>query len=182
MDETPDVGDLIDELEELRATVETEAAREQVDETIEVAMNISRPGVFGQVVRGFDRSDVAEALLGSVVFGVPMFVESGTLEVGEFVAGNPLYLLTTVGFAVVLVVGILYVADFQDVRITAPLFGFLPRRLVGVVATSAVTALFLMTVWGRVDWTDPWVATCQTAIAFVPMSIGAALGDILPGS
>jgi hypothetical protein len=40
----------------------------------------------------------------------------------------------------------------------------------------------MMTVWGRVDWTDPWLALCQTSVTFSAMALGAALGDILPGS
>jgi hypothetical protein len=45
-----------------------------------------------------------------------------------------------------------------------------------------VTALVMMTVWGRVSWSEPWLAFCTVSVAFVPMAIGAALGDILPGS
>jgi hypothetical protein len=43
------------------------------------------------------------------------------------------------------------------------------------------TALFMMTAWGRVDWARPWLAICQISVAWVPMSIGAALGGLLPG-
>jgi hypothetical protein len=39
-----------------------------------------------------------------------------------------------------------------------------------------------MTAWGRVDWARPVVAFSQVAVAFGPMAVGAALGDILPGS
>jgi hypothetical protein len=38
-----------------------------------------------------------------------------------------------------------------------------------------------MTAWGRVEWAQPWLAVCQISVAWVPMAIGAALGDLLPG-
>ena len=84
-----------------------------------------------------------------------MFVEGATQEVGQFIATNPLYFAATDALAVGLVVGIL--------------------------AMSSGTAVFVMTVLGRIDWSDPWLAVCRTTVAFVPMAIGAALGDLLPG-
>jgi len=179
----PDMGDLVDELEELEARVDSEAERELVRETIETAIAVQPPGTFDRVIRGFDRADAAEAFLGAVLFGIPMFVEGGTEEVGAFLATSPALFAGTLGFAVAVVYGILYVAEIQDVRVQDPFFGFVPRRLVWVVLISAATAIGLMTAWGRVEWAaDPWLAVCSVSVAFVPMSIGAALGDILPGS
>ena len=178
----PDLGDLYDELTTLRETVDSEAERELVEGTIEMVLNVERRA-FGRVVSGFDRSDAAEALLGSLLFGIPMFVEGGTLEVGLFVATHPAYLVGTLLAALGTVVGILYVADIQDVRIRNPVFGLVPRKLLGVVAVASLTAVAMMTGWGRVDWVaTPWLALCQVTVAFFPMSIGAALGDLLPGS
>ncbi|MFC7172528.1 DUF2391 family protein [Haloplanus litoreus] len=117
-----------------------------------------------------------------LLFGIPMAVEGGTQEVGTFLAPRPLYLLGTAVFAVSLVIGILYVADIQDVRIHRPIFGLIPRRLVGVLGVSFLTAVLLLTLWGRVDWEAPRLALANAVVAFVPMSIGAALGDLLPGS
>jgi uncharacterized membrane protein len=181
-DGPPEMADLYEELQELAETVDSPAEREQVEETIRLAMEVNSPGVFGKVIRGFDRADAAEALLGALLFGIPMFVEGGTQEVGTFIATNPLYLLVTHLFTLGLVVGILYVADIQDVRIVHRILGVVPRRLVGVLGIALVTAVLMMTVWGRVDWADPWLAFCQVTVAYVPMSIGAALGDILPGT
>jgi len=177
----PDMGDLFDELAELEETVDSDEERERVRETMRTAMEVQETPVFGRVVFGFDRSDAAEALLGSLLFGIPMFVEGGTNEVGEFIAQRPLYFAATNALTLALVAGILYVADFQDVRVYRPIFGFLPRKFLGVLAIPLVTAVVVMTVWGRVDWADPWLAVCQVAVALVPMAIGAALGDLLPG-
>jgi uncharacterized membrane protein len=182
-DEPTDMGDLFDELAALEAVVETPDARARVRETMRVAMAASAAtGPFGRVIRGYDRADITEGLLGSLLFGIPMAVEGGTGEVAGHLAAHPAALGGTVGFAVALVIGIIYVADFQDVRIHRPLFGVLPRRLVGVIGVSFLTAVALLTVWGRVDWGEPQLALANAVVAFVPMSIGAALGDLLPGS
>jgi uncharacterized membrane protein len=181
--ESSDMGDLFDELEELEEMVETEDAREQVRETMRVAMVASAAASpFGRVIRGYDRGDLAEALLGSLLFGIPMAVEGGTQEVGTFLAPRPLHLGGTAVSAVVLVIGIIYVADIQDVRVHEPIFGLIPWRLAGVVGVSFLTAALLLTGWGRIDWAEPSVAVANVVVAFVPMSIGAALGDLLPGS
>jgi uncharacterized membrane protein len=178
----PDLDDLLDELEELEETVDDPAEREQVRETMRVARRVTVPGTFGRVIRGFDRRDASEALVGSMVFGIPMLGEGGTLEIGAFVAANPASLLVTLAGTVALVIGLLYVAEIQRVQIHRPLFGVVPRRLVGVLAVSYLTALVTMTAWGRVDWAEPWLAICQTSVTFSAMALGAALGDILPGS
>lgn len=68
-------------LDALAEATDTDAERELVRETVETDLGIE-VGPFGQVVVGFDRSDLAEALLGSVVFGFLMLVEGGTTEVG----------------------------------------------------------------------------------------------------
>jgi uncharacterized membrane protein len=180
----PDFGDLIDELETLGEAVDDEEEREQVREAVEVAMAVqeSRTGIFGRVVHGFDRQDAAQALVGGAIFGIPMFVEGGTLEIGAFLADAPLAVVATHAATVALAVGLLYVADIQDVRVVGPLFGVVPRRLVAVLLIPLVTALAVMTAWGRISWADPWLAFCQTTVAYAPMVIGAALGDILPGN
>jgi uncharacterized membrane protein len=181
-DEQPELSDLYAELEELEGMVDSPEAREQVRETMRMAVDVSTPDLFGRVIRGYDRADIAESLLGALLFGIPMFVEGGTNEVGAFVSTHPLYLLGTHALALGVVIGIIYIADIQDVRVHRPFFGVIPRRLVGVMSVAFVTAAVMMTIWGRVSWTDPWLAVSTITVAFVPMAIGAALGDILPGS
>lgn len=180
-DDPPTLDDLLDELDAYQASLTDPQRRERIQDIIETAVDVEEPALFGRTVVGFDRGDLSEALLGSVLFSIPMMVEGGTQEVGAFVAGHPPFLLGTFAFAVALTVGIIYVADFQNVRVYRPIAGVVPRRLVGVVGVAMVTSLALSTAWGRVDWADPWLALCHCAVAFVPMVIGAALGDILPG-
>ncbi|QKY19516.1 DUF2391 domain-containing protein [Halolamina sp. CBA1230] len=185
MDEEPDVDDLLDELEALELAVadEDQDTQSRVRESIRMARRIDDPEpVFGRVIKGFDRHDAAEALVGSVVFGIPMAIEGGTLEAGEYLATHPIYFVGTLLAGVGIVAGLLYVAEIQDVRVVDPILGVIPRRPLGLLTIAALTAFSMMTAWGRVDWTDPWVALCQTTVCFVGMSIGGALGDILPGS
>ena len=178
----PTVIDLVEELDELEATVDSPEERERVESVRETALSVNQQGSFGRVITGFDRADASEALLGSVLFGIPMFVEGGTSEVGAYLAARPHFLLGTAGFTFALVFGILYVAEIQDVRVTNPYFGIVPRRFAGVLFIASATALLLMTMWGRLSFDEPLVALGELATAILPMSIGGALGDILPGS
>ncbi|MFB6268118.1 MAG: DUF2391 family protein [Halodesulfurarchaeum sp.] len=186
LDTDPDteatVGDLLDDLEELEDLLDSPEAREKIEEAMETAARVRQPGVFGRVIRGYDLADLSESLLGALLFGIPMFVEGGTYEIGAFLATEPVLLVGTHVVTVLLVIGILYVADFQEVRIHRPIFGIVPRRLVGVLGVSLVTATVMMTLWGTIDWAAPIEAFAAVSVAYLPMSIGAALGDILPGS
>lgn len=183
IDGPPTVSELFDELEELEEMTDDPTVLEHLDDLMELAGDVQEGGTFGQVIYGFDRHDVAESFLGSLLFGIPMAVEGGTNEAGEFIATHVGHLVLSVVGTIALVYGILYVAEIQDVRVSNPILGFVPRRLVGVLGVAFVTATLLLTIWGRVDWAaDAWLTLCTIAVAAVPMSLGAALGDILPGS
>lgn len=178
-----ELRELLTEFDALAETVDSPEERQRVRAARNAAVVAANDDdVFGQVIKGYDRADVAEAFVGSLLFGIPMFVEGGTNEVGEFLAATPIALVGTVVGAIGLVIGILYVAEIQDVRVYKPLLGFIPRRLVGTLGVSFGTAIVMMTAWGRVAWGDPLLAVATVVAAFVPMSVGAALGDILPGS
>jgi len=181
-DDPPDMGDLFDDLQAIADAVDDPDERERVETAMRTAAAVEPPPVFGRVVRGFDRGDVAETVLGSALFGIPMLVEGGTGDVGAFLATHPVSILGTLAFTVAVVVGVLYVSDIQDVRVTKRLFGVIPYRLAGVLGVSLAFAVASMTAWGRVDWTEPTLALAGIAVAWVPMAIGAALGDILPGT
>jgi|AntDeeMetagen285_2_1112576.scaffolds.fasta_scaffold08179_2 uncharacterized membrane protein len=181
-DESPDMGDLFDELEELADLVDHPDERARVREAMRTATEAQEDAVFGRVVWGFDRADLSEAVLGALLFGIPMAVEGGTNEAGEFLATRPFLLAGTVAATVAIVVGILYVADIQDVRVRHRFLGVIPHRLAGVLGTAFVMSLLLLTAWGRINWGEPGIALSTCLVALLPMSIGAALGDILPGS
>lgn len=177
----PDVSDLFDELEELDDVVDDPDAQRQLDE-IKTLTGSIQGSAFGQVIYGFDRHDAAEAALGSLLFGIPMAVEGGTNEAGAFVARSPWLLAGVAAATVAIVHTVLYVAEFQDVRVADPIFGVVPRRLAGVLVVSLATAGILLTGWGRLAGSGPVVGLGTVLVAWVPMAIGAALGDILPGS
>ena len=178
-----ELHELLAEFDALAETVDSPAERDRVRAARNAAVVAAQDdNVFGQVIKGYDRADLAEAFVGSLLFGIPMFVEGGTNEVGEFLAATPIALAGTLVGAVGLVIGILYVAEIQDVRVYKPILGIIPRRLVGTLGASFGTALVIMTAWGRVAWSEPLLAFATVVAAFVPMSLGAALGDILPGS
>lgn len=180
---TGELAEMLTEFDELEALVDSPEERAQVRAARAEAVEVVQSGrVFGRVIRGFDRADAAEALLGSVLLGLPMLVEGGTFEVGAFLAAHPAYLAATALFGLGTVAGILYVAEFQDVRVHEPLLGVIPRRLAGVVTIATLTAGTLATIWGRVAWGDPAVAAASVLVIAVPMAIGGALGDILPGT
>ncbi len=181
-DAAEDYETLIDTLEEIEEMADSPEKQNLARRSLQLARRTPGSQVFGNVIRGFDRKDVGEAFVGSVVFGIPMLVEGGTLEVGTFIASNLFLSLGTLLFTVMLVIGILYFADFQQVEVVNPILGVVPRRLAGILGVSYLTAFVLMTAWGRVDWADPWIAFNQVNVVFTGMALGASLGDILPGT
>lgn len=177
--EDPDIEDAIEQLEELGELVDRDVERRQVDRTIRVLQRAGRPRLVGRFTEGFGLDDAGEALVGAVVFGIPMIVEDGTLTIGEFIAARAAYFVLTVGFGLLAIVGILQAVDFAQVEEDL-ILGVVPRRLVGIVLIAVGAAAFLMTVWGRVSWADPWLATCQVTVVAVVMGLGGAIGDIVP--
>lgn len=179
-DRDPDFRDAIDELEELEELVDSDEEREQVREAMRTLERV-RPRMFGRLREGFDLRDAGEALVGSFLFGIPMIVEEGTLEVGTYIATRPLFVVVTMLLGLALVLGILRSVEFEKVE-EDMLFGVIPVRLIGILCIAGGSALILMTIWGRVDWGTPSVAASQTLVTAVVMAVGASLGDILPGA
>jgi hypothetical protein len=85
----------------------------------------------------------------------------------------------TVLLGLSLVVGIFHAVKFERVEGDF-LFAVVPLRLLGILAIALGLATLLLTVWGRVDWADPVVATGQTTVTAIIMAVGASLGDVLP--
>lgn len=168
-----DIEDLLEDI------VDTPEERDQVRETMQTARRVRRGRVYTGFKSAFDSRDVGEALVGSFIVGIPMIVEDGTLDVGRYIVGNMLYFGLTVFFGIALTVGILHAARFEEIEADM-LFGFVPLRLISLLAISSITAVGLMTIWGRVDWTTPQVALGQVTVTAMVMTVGAAIGDILP--
>ena len=177
----PDVEDVLEELEELEGVVDTAEEREQVRETMRVARRLRRPRPVGRVRNSFGSRDVGEAMVGSFLFGMPMIVEDGTYGIGKYIAEEPALILATAGFGVMLVLGILWAAEFEKVEADF-LLGFVPVRVIGIVGVAVTMSVGLMTLWGTVDWSQPAIAASQSLMTAVVMAVGASLGDVLPES
>ncbi|WP_440008453.1 hypothetical protein [Halomicrococcus sp. SG-WS-1] len=180
-DAEPDIDDVFDELEQLEELVDADEELRQVRETMRVLRRARPHGTIGRLRDTFDSRDVGEAMVGSFVFGVPMVVEDGTLTIGRFIGRQPPLLALTVAFGVTLVLGILHAVEFR--RFPEDLIlGVVPVRLVSILLVSGGMALGLMTLWGRVEWTTPWIAAGQVTVTAIVMAVGASLGDVLPGT
>ena len=177
----PDIGDVFDELEQLAELVDADEERRQVRATMRTLHRVRRGGPVGRLRDTFDSRDVGEELVGSFVFGVPMVVEDGTLEIGQFIGQRPPLLALTVAFGVALVLGILHAVEFRRFP-EDQLLGVVPVRLVSVLVVAGAMALGLMTLWGRVEWATPWIAGGQVTVTAIVMAVGASLGDVLPGT
>lgn len=152
-------------------------------ETIQAALDDG----FGDRIQKYTSRDIAEAFVGSIFFAIPFLVEDGVFEIATYflsvrIAGLPVAFLLNTAFVLLMILALVYWAGPQDVRIHRPLFGIIPRRLVGIAIVSFLTAAALMTLWGRVDgWADPVVALARISVVWTVASFGASLGDILPG-
>lgn len=189
-DELPEetsIDDVLTQLEELEATVDS---KEELREVKDVQVAIERlPGgsfVHERITR-YTTRDVAEGFVGSILISLPLLVEDGVYDIGDHfventVAGIPYWLVGNVLFLTLITWGLIYWADFRDVHSERRFLGLLPRRLVAVLIISLITATLTMTLWGRVEgWEDPAVAFARISVIWTAAAFGAALGDILPG-
>jgi uncharacterized membrane protein len=145
-----------------------------------MAHRIPGSATFGRTIDKYTSQDIAKAFVGSLLMALPMLVEDVS-EIGAYFATDPAFFVGNVAFVVVMTIGLLYWADLQQVKITNPILGIVPRRLAGVLTVAFVTSASTMTLWGRVDWVDPWMTLCQVSVIWSVAAIGGALGDILPG-
>lgn len=174
------VEEIHTQLEELERTVDDAEERREVRRALELVEEVSET-LLTDTIRKFTRRDIAEAAVGSIIISIPMLVEDGVFEIAAYFLTQPVSFLLNAGFVVLMAVCLLYFADFRAVVVNRPLFGLIPRRLAGVLVVSFLTATFMMTLWGRVDWAEPSVAFARISIVWTVASFGAALGDILPG-
>jgi len=180
-DEPTDIDDVFDDLEALAEMVDDEDEREQVMETMRTLRRSRSGRMVGRLQDTFDSRDVGEALVGSFLFGVPMMVEDGTREIGAVIAQSLPRFAATILLGFGIVYGILHAVEFGRVE-ADKILGVLPIRLVSIPLVAAVTSVALLSLWGRVDWTEPAVAAGQCAVTALVMAVGASLGDVLPGT
>lgn len=179
-----DVGDILDQLEELEGSITTTKGREELRHTKRMLKHL--PGT--DYISKYTGRDMGEAFVGSIIFALPLMVEDGVFVIADYflestVAGVPVFLLANSLFIIALTTGLLYAVDFREVRITNPILGVVPRRLAGVLGISFLTAAGLMVMWGRMFEGGPTTVemVARTTVVWAAASMGASLGDILPG-
>lgn len=172
---------------DLALAVETSHERQTVQRIQKEAMQATTDDIFGVEIQKYTSRDIAEAVVGSIFFSIPFLVEDGVFDVAEYflsfqIGFFPVFFLVNAAFVILMILALVYWAGPQDVQMSRPIFGVIPRRLVGISIVSFLTAAALMTMWGRVaNWEDPIVALARISVVWTVASFGAALGDILPG-
>lgn len=182
------VDDLLDQLEELGATVDSPAEQREVAEAMQLAAGLSTRGFLGERIQKYTTRDVAESFVGAVLFSLPLLVEDGVFAIAEWflavtVAGVPVFFLANVVFVLGMTFGLLYYADFRQIEVTNPILGIIPRRYAGVLFISLFSAFFMLLLWGRLHSEDPTTMeqVSRVTVIWAAAAFGAALGDILPG-
>ncbi len=191
-----DVQTVLDRLETIETNLEGLAEpddpevnrrQEEVRETKRMLEGLAASEFVSETIRKYTARDVAEGFVGAIVFAIPLLVEDGVNVIAAHfletsVAGVPVYMTANLVFIVALTSGVIYGADFRQVQVNRPLFGFLPRRLIGVLAVSFLTAAGLMVLWGRFEAVGgPLEAVSRISVVWTVAALGASLGDILPG-
>ena len=184
----PDVNDLLEQLDSLENAVDEGHEREKVREAISLVERMPGSDAFTTRISKYTGRDIAQSFIGGIVFALPLLVEGGVFEIAAWfatarVAGFPVYLAGHVCFVVVVTTGLLYYADFRDVQVYRPIFGIVPRRLVGVLGVAFLVSAGLMILWGRLFIEDPTTleAFARVTVVWGGAAFGGALGDILPG-
>ena len=179
-----DVEDVLEQLRVLERTVTTPEERREVERAKRMLKRV--PG--SDRIRKYTTRDIAEGVVGGIVFSLPLLVEDGVFEIAEWfleftVGPLPVFLVVNSIFVVALATGLLYATDFRDVRITRPILGVVPRRLVGVLVISFIVAAGMMFMWGRLHEEDPTALERlgRITVLWAASALGATLGDILPG-
>lgn len=186
--EAVDVGSILDQLSEIEDELTDETHRESLAEARQMVKQLPGTRRFEGRITKYTSRDMGEAAVGSIIFAVPLLVEDGVFEIADhflefLVAGIPVFLFVNIAFVFALTAGLLYAVDFREVNITNPLFGLIPRRLVGVLAVSFLATAGLMLVWGRLFADDPSTLAmlARITVIWAAAALGASLGDILPG-
>ena len=179
-----DVADVVAHLDRLEDSVTEEHHQRELQRSIRMLESI--PG--RDHIHKYTSRDIGEAFVGGILFSLPLLVEDGVFAIAEWftertVAGIPVYLGVHVTSIFLLTAGLLYAIDLREVRITNPIFGLVPRRLVGVLVASFLVSAAAMLLWGRLHAGDPTSGEqfARISVIWAAAALGAVLADILPG-
>ena len=186
--EHPDIDDLLNKLDALEATVDDDHERRKVRQTIAMVERMPGSKAFTSRISKYTGRDMAESFVGAVIFSLPLLVEDGVFEIAEWFVefspgGIPVFFIVNALFVLGMTAGLLYYADFRQVQVTKPIFGLIPRRYVGVLGVSLLTAFLMLLMWGRLHEEDPTAIeqVARVTVIWAAAAFGAARGDILPG-
>ncbi len=182
LDEQPDIDTVLEHLEELEETVDSEDEQKKVRRTIHLVESISPD----ETLNKYTTRDVAQTFVGGILLSLPLLVEDGVFEIAKWltetvVVGVPVFLTLNVIFIIFLTYGLIYWSDFCPVRLKK-IQGIFPRRLVAVLLISLFTATSLIVLWGRHVVGDPTPLEIfgRISVIWAATAFGGALGDILP--
>jgi len=183
-----DIHDILSQLNELEETIDTAEQRQELRETKHLIERLPGGHFLDDQIDKYTTRDLGEAFVGSIIFALPLLVEDGVFIIADHflqpsLASIPLYLLVHILFVITLTTGLIYAVDFREVKIVNPIFGLVPRRLVGVLLISFLTAAGLMLLWGRTAIGDPTPTAifARITVVWAAAALGASLGDIIPG-
>ena len=184
----PTVDDLLAKLDALESVVDDDAERRKVKQTIAMVERMPGSKAFTTRISKYTTRDVAESFVGAVIFSLPLLVEDGVFEIAEWfveftLGGVPVFFIANALFVLGMTAGLLYYADFREIKVTNPILGFIPRRYAGVLLVSLLTAFLMLLMWGRLHSEDPTTVeqVSRVTVIWAAAAFGAALGDILPG-
>ncbi len=186
-DEPPsdvDVSEVLEELISLEDEVSSAEERAEVRRVRDMLERVSGT----ERIHKYTSRDMGEAMIGGLVFSLPLLVEDGVFEIAEwFVATTvgpiPVFLALNLLLIGSVTAGLLYAIDIREVVIQNPFFGVIPRRLVGILVISFGCAAGMMFLWGRLHEGDPTAleAFARTTVIWAAAALGAVLADVLPG-
>lgn len=178
-----ELQDVLNQLDQLEQTVSSSEERREVRQTRRMLERV--PG--SDRIKKYTSRDIAEGFVGGIIFSVPLLVEDGVFEIAEWFASTtvgqvPIFLVINILFIGCLSAGLLYYTDIRDVQIRL-LFGFIPKRLTGVLLISFLVAAGTMLMWGRLHADNPTNLElfARITVIWAAAALGATLGDILPG-
>ena len=179
-----ELEDVFEQLDELEGSVTSSEERREVRRLRGMLERV--PG--RERIKKYTTRDIAEGFVGGIIFALPLLVEDGVFEIAEWFVefspgGIPVFFIVNALFVLGMTAGLLYYADFRQVQVTKPIFGLIPRRYVGVLGVSLLTAFLMLLMWGRLHEEDPTAIeqVARVTVIWAAAAFGAALGDILPG-
>ena len=177
------IKDVLSELKELEKSVDSSSEQKDIRRVRRMLEHV--PGQ--SHIRKYTTRDIAEGFVGGIVFSLPLLVEDGVFEIAEWFARHqigpvPVFLTLNVLFIIGLITGMLYFTDFRRIQVR-PLFGFIPKRLAGILIISFLVAAMLMFLWGRLFEEDPsqLEQLARVTVIWTAAALGATISDILPG-